>query len=621
MASRLSLSNTRSARPAIGPALAAVVLCLGCTDEGVSPALELEVRAPIAGEVIVDGVRRPVDPVNPARFPLPIDPATITFIGDDAPLTIVDYVGAELDLNAFLDRAPPIRGARVPLAVQPVEPEGVSMVVIADTQRFAPRTDGETWRFEVPAGEPLVVLAVWSESGRASHLTRWTLQDAALTTDQALVMPREVPLDRTLAVSIVDGQGGRLSAELTEEGVRTGLYLAAGWVEQGRALGVPRGADPSPSSGAWVELDAGALAAADAPPRLSASLPLSETEAALERPTPSVVVPPPRRVDEAAWIDRELPGITLERLDEAAWVELSFEARGLCTPRSWRVIAPAAERIDLPAVSVPDVFDAPLVEARVDIVSQSGAPPETLWRAGVGGQVLPRYVIERRRASVDGFWRTETADCAPHPQRGRYAFTAPDDPCGDAAPARQAVITRCGAFAVLDDERAPDRCGALVDGEFVGPEPGAQPLELLDDGLAWPVVGGRMRLFTLPEPSARPPADRVGRWPRWTLSEQALDAEGRPLADPLVVGGSDGGTGAAVWIDARGELAVRTPRWAFDAVLLSADPDAAQAQIITGGCATRTDRVTIDWSDGVVRVVGTGPDGDGLRRRTLVVSR
>lgn len=413
-----------------------------------------------------------------------------------------------------------------------------------------------------------------------------------------------------------------MSAELTEGGLRTGLTLATGWVEPGRAVGVPRPVDASPLSGVWIELTDDADApVGGARPYIASSVSLAATEVGLSSVASTIVVPPPRPADRAAWIDRAARAIELEDPPEAAWLELDLTARGLCTPRRWRVIAPATAELSLPDAPVPDVFDAPLVEARVDVVSQQGASAEALWRSGAGGHLLPRLIVERRRATVDGFWRTERADCPPHPHRGRYAFAAPGDACDEAAPARQAVISRCGAFAVLDDRPAPDRCGALVDGAFVGPDGVEQPLSVDEDALAWPVPGGEMRLHAVPQPSASPPADRVGGWPRWTLTEQPLDRDGRPVADPLVVGSGVGVAGSALWLDVDGRLAVRTPRWAFDAVLLSADPDQAEAAIITGGCGGRTERVSIDWSGGEVRIVGVGPDGAGLRRRTLVVSR
>lgn len=592
------------------------LLLLACAEPPAQQAWPLEVRAPVAGEVWVGEQFALVDPLAPARLEVVTPPPfTVTFLGPDGPLTLVDAPGPVVDLRLFVDAPAPIRGRIVELVVRPLEGEP-DLVAVADGQVFAPTgwTDGRA-TLPVPDTD-LILLAVWRTAGRATHITRRAFSAPGLAAGRELTLAPERPLDAALPITVDAAPGGALLAELTEDGVRTGLLLGAGRIEPGVAVAIPRPEEADPRVGLWVRVEDGS---AGEPPRrvIEAALPLVGDGAALRWPAPPTVDPPARGPDRPAWFDAAARRWTVDGAADASWIELTIDGRGDCVGRPWRIIAPPGEAVVAPPAVGADPLDAPIVDARIAAVRVVGASLDDLLADGPEPVSVPGRLTGRSTAAIRGFWRTDPASCPSHPLRGLYVLDAADAACAADTPAPRAIITRCGAYAPLAD-------GGLACGRFEGEALntdalGPLPVEV-DAGVVHvdaPPAGAR--LYPVPAPEARPPADAVGDWSRFELWRQPINERGEATAEPALI--EAGISGAAATIGADGALTVRTARWAFAARLVDGDADAAVAEVEAAGCAARPPWVDIAWRGERVELRGEAIDGDVGRRYILDLRR
>lgn len=603
-------------RYALHPALVfalALAACDGAPDRLTWP---LEVRAPVVGEVWVDGELAVVDPLVPARLEVPTPPPfTVTFIGPDGPLTIIDAPGPLVDLRHFVAGPDPVRGTLVELSLQVLD--GPAEVVgVADGQVFRAASDGDLLRLTVPRSPDLVLIGLWRRDGRASHLTRRAVADAALLAGRVLALAPEQPLDETLPITVRSGAGGALAAELTEAGLRTGLLLGSGRIEPGVAVAIPRPAVAQARSGIWVRVEDGA---AGELPRstIEAALPLDADGATLEGSTVPGVLPAIRGPDAPAFFDAGERTWTFTGLEDASWVELQIDGRGDCVGQPWRVIAPAGQRVIVPPAVGSDPLDAPIVELRVTAVRIAGDDLAALLADGPSPRALPGRLTARRTTGFTSFWRTGQADCPIHPLRGVYAIDGPGVICSAASAPGRVVVTRCGEVAPLADSAAI--CGAFDGDGFASTADGPLAVRITDGVISISTPGGALALHPLPESSARPPADAVGDWSRFTLSRQPLNAAGQATAEAAII--EAGVARIVATIGPGGEIRVRTDRWAFDARLVEGDADTGRAEIQTAGCAARPAEVALRWLGDRVEIEGDAIDGADGRRWRLTLDR
>lgn len=600
-------------RPRLTFALALAALGAGCAEDPARIGWLLEVRAPVAGEVVVDGVSGLVDPIAPAHLSVPSPPPfTVTFIAPDTRLTVVDVAGPVVDLRAFVPGPVAIRGGLVELTVRVLD--GPAEVVgVAAGQVFRAAPDGDVMRLRTVASADLMIVGLWRQDGRATHLTRRPLPDADRIADREIVLAPDRALDGSMPITVSTGPGGAVRAELTEGGLATGLLLGAGRVEPGVAVAIPRPMQADPASGVRVRLEDGGAGLA-ARRTVEATLGLDADGAALDWIAPPEVLPEARGPDAPAWLDVAARQWTFAGLDDASWIELRIDGRGDCVGAPWRVVMPPAEVVALPPAVGPDPLAAPLVEMSVTAVRVVGDDLAGLLADGPPPVAEPERLTVRRTATTDSVWRTGPPDCPAHPLRGLYVID--DAVCSAATVPPQAVVTRCGALAPLSD--GAGLCGRFDDGGFAATGGGRMDVQADEDGVLIDAPGGPVGLHPLTAAAARPPADAVGDWSRFTLSRQPLNAAGQATAAAVVV---EAGLSTAATISAGGDVRVRTGQWAFDARLIEGDADAARAAVQTAGCAARPPEVELRWLGDAIEIRGEAIDGDAGRRWILALER
>lgn len=583
------------------PLAALALLVGGCTDP--TPAATVEVRSPLAGAVEIAGERRPVDPLAPARFDaLGPGPHTVTFLGPGDPLSILDVPGPTIDLAPFVDAAPPIDAVIYPLRVRPAA--GAAVVAVVDGRIHEPVEDGATLLFRVPDA-PTMLVAVWP--GDPPRLTRRPVTSPRRELEAVIPLEPLTRLEGDLLVAVDAAPAAQITAELTEQGLRTGLHVTTGIADLAGALVVPRPITPSPASGLW--LVATALDPTGGDRTVEAAVGFDHPGVRVTWPTTPDLEPPPREAERALAFD-PVEGWTADPLAEG-WTVVDLDGRGICAPRRHRVVIPAGAPLQIPALPGPDPFAAPLVFARLAATSTRGLDLTELLAAGVRPAELPQWTAQRTTSAVEGYFEIGTEICDPPPLRGAWRVATPDDTCALSTPAPRAVITRCGHFVALDGDRAtPLGCGRFTGETELAYAPvvgGAFAVTRDGDALRVPSPAGPVTLTPVPAPAAVEPATHNGAYTRYSLARQPIDREGRALDDYAVIAGGavDGGPAATI---ERGVLTVRTPRWAFDGRLVESDSEAATAEADTGGCAERPARLTIRWSRDAIVIEGDAAD-------------
>lgn len=592
------------ARPPPLTALAALALLVGaagCTDP-FSPAT-IEVRSPLAGEVEIAGQRRAVGPLAPARFEaLGPGPYTVTFLGPGDPLSILDVPGPAIDLAPFVDTAPPIDGVIHPLRVRPAA--GATVVAVVDGRVYAPVEDGATLLFRVPDA-PTMLVAVWP--GDPPRLTRRPVTSPRRELEAVIPLDPLTRLEGELLVAVDAAPAAQITAELTEQGLRTGLHVTTGIADLAGALLVPRPITPSTASGLWIT--ATALDSTGAERTVETAVGFDHPGIRVAWPASPALEPPPREAERALAFD-PAEGWTTDPLAEG-WTVVDLDGRGICAPRRHRVVIPAGAPLQVPALPGPDPFAAPLVFARLAPTTTRGLDLDALLAAGVRPAELPQWTAQRTTSAVEGFFEIGTEICDPPPLRGAWRVATPDDTCALSTRAPRAVITRCGHFVALDGDRAtPLGCGRFTGDSDLAYQPvagGTFAVTRDGDALRVPSPAGPVTLTPVPAPAAVEPATHNGAYTRFSLARQPIDREGRALDDYAVIAGGavDGGPAATI---ERGVLTVRTPRWAFDGRLVASDSETATAEADTGGCAERPARLTIRWSRDEIVIEGDAVD-------------
>lgn len=606
----------RAATPSLTLVVSLAVWAAGCDSPLQRQTWPLEVTAPVVGEIWVDGVQAVVDPLAPARLDVPTPPPfDVTFIGDDGPITLLEVPGPHLDLRHFVAGPEPVRGNLVELRVQILDGHA-DIVGVAEGQIYRAAAEGDIRRIAVPQSPELVLIGLWRADGRATHITRRPVPDAALVADRILALAPDAPLDGALAITVEGGPGGALTAELTERGLRTGLLLGSGRIDPGVAVVVPRPVEPTDDAGLWVRIEDGG-AGRGARRTVEAALALEGEEAALRWVETPGILPAARGPDAPAWFDASARTWTLTDVAEASWLELTIDGRGDCLGRPWRIIGPTAETFTVPPAIGTDPLDAPLLDVRLTAVTVQGATLEELMADGPTTAALPGRLTARRTASIDSIWRTDQADCTPHPLQGLYAIDGPGTVCDPTVAPPSAVVTRCGALAPLTDGSTV--CGQFAGDAFESVVHGRLAVDIDDGSARIDAPAGPISLFVRPDPDARPPGDAVGDFSRFTLARQPLDDQGRATAEAVVIESGVATPVATIGLD--GRISVRAAQWAFDARLVEADADGGRAQVHTAGCAARPPEVELRWSADGVEVVGEAIDGASGRRWTLTLQR
>lgn len=612
-------SKATLARGALLAFTAGVAASMAACDDP-APAPVIEVRSPLAGDVQIGDQRRPVGPLAPARFDaLGAGPHTVTFLGPGDPLSIIDAPGPVIDLAPFVDTPPPIDGVIYPLRVRPTA--GATVVAVVDGRVLDPVEDDSTLVFRVPDA-PTTLVAVWP--GDPPRITRRPITSPRREAQDAILLEPRTRLEGELLVAVDATPAAQITAELTEQGLRTGLHVTSGIADLGGALVVPRPITPAAASGLWV-----IATALDTPdPTDSAGTtgaPARTVETAVRFDHPGVritwppqptIEPPPRAAERALAFDPAYGWSTIP--PPGGWTTIELEGRGVCAERRHRIIVPADAPLQIPALPGPDPFAAPLVFARLTPTALAALDLPTLLAAGVHPSELPQWTAQRTTTPVEGYFEIGTEICDPPPLRGAWRVATPDDTCALSTRAPRAVITRCGHFVALGGDRAtPLGCGRFTGETDLTYHPiagGTFAVGRDGDALRVPSPAGAVTLTPVPAPAAIEPATHNGAYTRYSLARQPIDREGRALDDYAVIAGGAADAGPAATLE-RGVLTVRTPRWTFDSRLIDSDSETATAEADTGGCAERPAELAITWDRD--QIIIEGDAADARHRLTL----
>ncbi|MEZ4472848.1 MAG: hypothetical protein R3F60_19090 [bacterium] len=229
------------------------LLALGCDrgDVAVPPEGVLDVRAPVGSTVRVSGQRAQVETEEPVRL-VGIGPPPYQ-VQIDRPgerVTVLEVPGPVLDF-VQLAEGPPVRGTLIPLAVRPTVAGLDALAAVAGDQVFPGERTATGFQVRVPEGVPTRLIGLWRPGGRATALGLRSLPDPRRSLGVQALAPTH-PLTSETRLRLGSAPEGYLTAELTLDGLRTGLVLGAGVAARQEGLAVARPA-ALPGAGLWLE--------------------------------------------------------------------------------------------------------------------------------------------------------------------------------------------------------------------------------------------------------------------------------------------------------------------------------------------------------------------------------
>lgn len=518
----------------------------GCVPDRQPAQLEggtLVVRSGRAGVVRVGERVAEVTPFGPTRiFGVGDGPFELRFERADEILAVRGVPGPVVDLRPLQDAEGPPIGQPVSLSITTLAgpgPEVRGVVVIGD-QRVPGVVDPDGLRFEVPGSGAVVALVGWYRDGRLLALDRLDLPRAQGYSG-VVARPR-YPADGTLVVDVRGDRPGWVAAELTVNGVRTGLPLGAGLaggrvgvdVAAAVAVGLPRPTAAALADlGIWVQTRTRQVGATTSLVSLGEHLDVNTTAHAVVLPEPLATLPVPARYPEGA---TTLPpdGTLITTLDPAATLlQADLLARDACEVTRWRVVDGPYGGLDLDTADAAHpvgLNGAPLLSGTFSevilgdthdvagVVSETGPRPP-LWPR-FGGKVSTRTVTGHLRGLAPG--------CTPSdPRRGRYAVQRADAACPAGRLAPEVLVDGCGRITpvAVGDDAVAEVCGAAS--------------ALLDA----PDAEGRLRvrggstprwLVPIDRAAARPPPALTGGWYRADLVETQHGLTGTDALGPLL---------------------------------------------------------------------------------------
>lgn len=597
------------------------LLLLGCDAD--PRALEsgetLQVIAGRPGVVAVDGVRAGVGSVTPAVLRgLPLRPTyDVEVSSSGGRLFALGVLGPVVDLRAIEPGLSFLYGQRRTLVVR-AEADGHTLSGIAmranQVVRGQPVVGGLA--FTVVGEGPIEVVVAWQVGRRVASLVRRRLTVWSEGTELQ-VSPRTV-LDQPLVIDVAGGLAGWVEAELTLEGVRTGLVLGAG-LAGGRvgldgpargALQIERPASFGPDVGIWLQATARQVGVARAVAEIGQHVGLQTDGVTLRFPDAPQLAPAPSTPEGAPVFSRAAPVARWGSDSGAAWVSLGLDAVG-CGSARWTVAGdPALGELQVPEASG-DVLDAPLLAVWAERVEIGDLGYEAVTGPDTPrAELVPKVAARWGRRAVRGYWRGGASTCAPDARAGLYTVQSIDADCALGGSGQTVLVDRCGALVPLAS--GPLACGALVGARLNSP--GRAALEVVDAAGGLALVGAGAALLLTPQagPMAPPLPALGGDWFRYQLTERSHDrAEDGSLGiartAPVRVAEGDASGGPWVVFEAGGRVRSAVPRQPWSGRLLDFDGADGRLEIDDAGCA------------GEVRSVVLGADEGGLTLTETVV--
>jgi hypothetical protein len=621
-----------------GLAVCALASVLGCTP-GQQPAqLEggtLLVRSGRAGVVRVGERLAEVTPFGPTRiFGVGDGPYALRFERADEVLLVRGVPGPAVDLRPLQEAEAPPVGQPISLSVTTLAGPGAEVrgVAVIGDQRVPGEADPDGLRFEVPGSGELTVLVGWYRDGRLQALDRLELPSARGYSG-VVARPRHVA-DGTLVVDVRGDRPGWVAAELTVNGVRTGLPLGAGLaggrvgvdVGQAIAVGLPRPTAPDLADlGIWVQTSTRQVGATHALATVGEHLDVGTTTHAVALPSALATLPVPARYPEGATVLPRDASLVTSLNPSATYVQARLVARNACEAVRWQVVDGPFGAIDLQtdaAGSAGDLSGAPLLSGTFSevtlgdtldvggVVSETGPRPH-LWPR-FGGKVSVR--------TVSGHLSGLAPACSPaDPRRGRYAVQRADGGCAPGRRAPEVLLDGCGRIIPVaeGDGAVAELCGLAGD-----------LLDAADAEGRLPVRGGDVARWLVPieRLAARPPPTLTGGWYRAEVveSQRGPDVGAQPgplLGSPatLFVGEPAEGPFFEVTGDGEASLDAGPLRWVgrFDRV----DSTGGTLHLDAPACLEerRTVTATAAGDDLVLEERVAAPDR--VRIRTVRLSR
>ncbi|MCB9522063.1 MAG: hypothetical protein H6702_01620 [Myxococcales bacterium] len=588
--------------------LAALVALAGCTSEDVAPALEgqLTVWAGRTGVVQVGERAGAVDPLSPARL-FGVGSAarhTIRFDHPEGTLWIPEALGPAVDLRPLFADAPVVRGTRTQVTLPVERPLGQTLTVVALAADQVVRgvVQGDQVAIEVPGSGPVTYLGLWSVAGRAVALGRLGMSEVVEAPGGVRLRPT-VPLTGTLLVDVVGVPAGWVTAELTLEGLRTGLVLGQGLagdpssrtdLRAGVSLPRPASGGLGPDAGLWVTATVRRVGRDEPVAQVATHLAASAEQAALEVPqAPNVAPVPATAPDGAVFVGAGTRDLAWRAGRAPTAVSVQLRGTDGCDAVAWRVVGDGAEgRLTVPAVFSRDPLALPLVRARIeaqwwgDLTRDGLLAPETVVAAA-----WPRVLRQFSRRAVEGWWRGGEASCRPDPRQGTYALRR-GGACAPGGEAPRVTIDRCGRVIPLEEDSARAICGALDDDRFLARGGGAGAKVETDEAgvLRWTQGDQRWVLEPVGAVGLRPPAALAGDWYTATLREGGPDG-------PLTVS-AQGAADRGPWLGFSddGRVEARLPGLSFSGRLVDFDGRDGWVDDEGAACAGEVRRwaVTVD---------------------------
>lgn len=486
-------------------------------------------------------------------------PHTVTFVTDAQQLTVVDVPGDTLDLVRLLDAPEGRPGNLIELPLRLRRPGTVDLVAIVDDQIVTASAD----HIALPADRPADLWGVWRRDGRPTGLVYRHLATPGVWAPGVELQPT-IALDGAIDIELPRSPTGWVQAELTVDGLRTGLILGEGLAGPGAAVRVARPSQVDvPTGGLWLT--------AQAPDHAQAAhVPLDTPAAGLAWPDDPAISPRPGPIDAGAIIARDRPRLQWQATP--GLLRADFEITDGCTTDTWSIVAPAdTGSLDLPLPPGRDPLRSPLLLGNVRVDRLADASYAARLSGALGpAAAAPTHSARQTVLGRSGAWRAGTASCTASPVQGTWYVEPTDAACDPSADAQQVIVDRCGNLIPVPAD--PGLCGA-ISGSTVALRAGGR-LRLRRDGDGW-LLGDRLRLRPPLDGGMMPPPELIGDWFRARVSEQVHEPEGDgpgvPRDSEVVLAVADPRGGPWAELTPSGRLTVRLDARPLEAILQSFD--------------------------------------------------
>ncbi len=575
--------------------LGLAALVCACDPAPVVGGSSLVIESPEEGRVFIGDEEQFVDPLTPAVFAkVEAGPRDVTFISESRHLTLLAVTGDALDLAAFIEAEPILRGEFLPVLLRPAPWAKTEVTLLTADRVFRPEVTEAGLEFNVPRGVPLTAIALWKNEVPL----RITVESIGLAEDlqgHNLAISPSIPLDGQMPIQILNPPTGWMDAELVYAGLRTGLNVGGGRVGPGRAATIPitRRVD---ALSLWIT--ATSRAVSDETPRYSI-----EASVGVERPSIALswieepdVNPRPRSIDESFPLvrDPETWSVNTSSHHEASWFDVRLRGLGLCRPVAWRVIGAPKDTFTLPQVAGVDPLEAPLIRAELASVHTVGLDLSSMLLGPFDETLIATRTPQRARTISRDYYRGALSSCDEEsPFAGLYSLYRSDATCTVDGVGTSYLIDRCGHLIELRGvKESMEVCGQFNGESFDSLGRAGLGYTVEEGGTIFLGLGdANVRLVPVKEADpALIPRGILGPWQRYEITEQdflRLHADNSiPTDDPVRIASGDASGGPWLDVKATGHSEMRTAFMTME-VTAQEDEEGLYLGVIHPGCEER----------------------------------